>query len=357
MSVFRQKGRKIWQARVWAPELGRVRSVSTGTEDRIEALRIAAELAAMAAGVASRARVEKFLAECGHRRAPGLPIGAAWEQYAQLPDTRRLSARELEVRRQRWGVWARWAAGRGLRNAGDVGAREALAFWDWLRSGERSGKTCNHYRAALGAIWEALRERWELPGNPWRAVRTAAEDDSRGGRALTAEEVARLLAVAPWPYSGAMVASLYTGLRLADLLRLDWAAVGGGWIDLRPSKTRRHGIRVRLPIHPELAGVLERARAETGGAGLVFPRLRAQLRVEGHARRQFQRLLELAGIEPEPGEVLTFHCLRHTFRTRLAAAGVGQDVAMRLGGWRSAAMADHYNHDEESLRRAIAALR
>jgi len=331
--------------------------VSTGTEDRFEALRIAAELAAMAAGVASRERVEKFLQDCGQARPQRLALGDVWGTYASLPDVRRLSARELEVRRQRWATFARWAAGHRLAELSAVGGREATLFWDWLRSGERSGKTCNHYRAALGAIWEALRERQGLAANPWRALRTADEGDSATGRALTAEEVRRLLAVAPWPYSGAMVASLYTGLRLSDLLRLDWSMVGAdGWIDLRPSKTRRHGIRVRLPIHPALGAVLHQARAETGAAGLVFPQLRSQLRVEGHARRQFQRLLELAGIQPQPGEQLTFHCLRHTFRTRLAAAGVGQDVAMRLGGWRSAAMADHYNHDEESLARAISAL-
>ena len=109
-----------------------------------------------------------------------------------------------------------------------------------------------------------------------------------------------------------------------------------------------------MPIHPALGAVLARARDETGGAGLVWPGLRLQLRCDRNRRRQFEYLAELAGVGV--GENLTFHCLRHTFRTRLAAAGVGQDVAMRLGGWRSRDVAELYNHDEVGLRAAIAAL-
>jgi len=50
---------------------------------------------------------------------------------------------------------------------------------------------------------------------------------------------------------------------------------------------------------------------------------------------------------------VTFHCLWHTFRPRLAAAEVRQDVLMRLGGWRSEIIAELYNHDTASPRTAI----
>jgi integrase len=335
--------------------LGRVRSVSTGTADRIDAERIHAELLAAAAGRMTRERWDRFLVEATQARAvERVGIGEAWARYADLPESRRLSGRELAIRGQRWGAFVDWAKGRGIGALGDVTTRDALAWWDALRGGTRTGKTCNHYRATCVSVWQGLRERLGLGACPWSAIKAAGEEDSQSGRALSAAEVAALLAVAPWPYSGAMVASLYTGLRLTDLLGLDWGAIDGEWLLITPSKTARHGVRVRIPIHPAFGAVLVRARGETGGAGLVWPGLRLQLRCDRNRRRQFEYLAELAGVGA--GENLTFHCLRHTFRTRLAAAGVGQDVAMRLGGWRSAAMADHYNHDENSLRRAISAL-
>ena len=67
--------------------------------------------------------------------------------------------------------------------------------------------------------------------------------------------------------------TLYTGLRYTDLTQLtgEHVSADGGWLDVRPTKTRRHGITVRIPLHPAvkpIVGMLA-ASIEDGDWGLA----------------------------------------------------------------------------------------
>ena len=69
----------------------------------------------------------------------------------------------------------------------------------------------------------------------------------------------------------------------------------------------------------------------------------------------FSAVLAKAGLSSPS---FTFHSWRHTFRTRLADAGVSDDAARRLGGWTNLGMAAHYDHSKHlpELRAAISAM-
>ena len=73
--------------------------------------------------------------------------------------------------------------------------------------------------------------------------------------------------------------------------------------------------------------------------------------MKGHP---FADILKAAGVDPDK---YTFHSFRHYFRTRLAAAGVSDETAMRLGGWTQRDTAARYDHDDhrEELAAAIQA--
>jgi integrase len=130
--------------------------------------------------------------------------------------------------------------------------------------------------------------------------------------------------------------------------------VQDGFILVMPSKTRRHGIRVKIPVHRLLVPILQGRRDACGTNGWLFEALHHHY-VTTKNGSGFSRMLELAEVEAG-GAVLTFHCWRHTFRTRLAEAGVSQEVAMQLGGWTDARTAEIYNHDLSRARAAIEAL-
>jgi site-specific recombinase XerD len=81
---------------------------------------------------------------------------------------------------------------------------------------------------------------------------------------------------------------------------------------------------------------------------------------------EFRKRVEAAGITRQvtpregKGRTLTnksFHCLRHSFVSRLANAGVASEVRQRLAGHASAESHKLYTHHEiETLRGAIAKL-
>ena len=113
---------------------------------------------------------------------------------------------------------------------------------------------------------------------------------------------------------------------------------------------------VRIPLHATLAAWL---RAHRNNAKYVTP---ARIGRVGRTKfsdgdRPFCQLLADAGITKRSDrEKLSFHCLRHTFVSRLAEAGVAQDVRMRLVGHASAANHAIYTHDEVGAKAAIDAL-
>ena len=89
-------------------------------------------------------------------------------------------------------------------------------------------------------------------------------------------------------------------------------------------------------------------------SSLSFP----QFNPQGPAQKQeqkkypYKKVLDAAGIT-DPS--ITFHSWRHTFRTRLAEAGVSDDLAKRLGGWTNDKIIERYDHADKTdeIRRAI----
>ena len=133
--------------------------------------------------------------------------------------------------------------------------------------------------------------------------------------------------------------SFISGARLRDVANMRWSA-----IDLRrqlvtftPSKTKKP---VTIPLHSKL----ERQLLKAPGVGKAF--LFSSLAGESTGgksglSRQFTAIMSCAGIEgkitrhTENGRAnssLSFHCLRHSFNSALANAGVSQEIRMKLTG-------------------------
>ena len=186
------------------------------------------------------------------------------------------------------------------------------------------------------------------------------------GRALTTDEIGRLLAAvaAPEPQQAirdrALIALLYaTGLRGAELCGLRWPVDltadlhelrvhGKGHRDRRAyvmDATARAALADWLVVRGEEAGPLF-CRVTTGGyARLAFPLLPGGLR----------RIVGAAGRRAGLGRV-TSHDLRRTFATALADK-IPLDVLSRLLGHASVTTTQLYvRRDEATLQRAAALL-
>ena len=112
-----------------------------------------------------------------------------------------------------------------------------------------------------------------------------------------------------------------TGLRLGDLVTLEWVQVGQNAII---KTTRKKNRRVVIPILPELSELLN---AIGRGAGTVLKNSRDQAWTENGLGTVFQRAKVKAGIG------VRIHDLRGTYATWLAIQGLTDQEIGRIVAW------------------------
>lgn len=354
MALFRQQGRLTWQARVWSPVLGRVKSFSCKTEDRLEAEQVELQLRIAMSGRTEHARVVAAIEQItGKRSDTGLPMRDLWAAYCVSPAASKASPLQHKRKRGLVTRFVTWATAHGLTGAADVTPEHAARFLTTLDGA--TAKTVQNVRGNLHAVFAAVKRRAGLVDNPFSGdLVPATGGPGERGRAFTPAEISTLLENTTGQRHGIILAGLYTGLRYSDCLRLRWADLrDDGNLYVTPSKTKRHGVEVVIPIHRRLG---EWLRSAPRARPWIFPECQAADRSSKY-RGWFAELLRSCRIVAGPGEYVGFHCLRHTFRSMLAAAGTPQDVAMQIGGWMDSRTAAGYNHDLVSARRAIDSLK
>jgi integrase len=129
-----------------------------------------------------------------------------------------------------------------------------------------------------------------------------------------------------------------TGMRRRELVRMKWEQVGTDDLKII-GKGRKHRT---FPLSPEILALLG-ARGKP--KEYVFPLWRDANTIT----RRF-RVAAIAAGFPD----VSPHKLRHSFATRLAMAGLGEDVRMPLMGHSTKEMSRHYTHvTQEHLRTAL----
>jgi len=218
----------------------------------------------------------------------------------------------------------------GWKQLADVGA-DSFQRWRSVHRHEFAAKTLNEYLAtASNFLSWAERNGW-AKGNLLKRVDRI---DGRGResyvrRALTDEELIRLIAV-----SGEYRGFLYhfaarTGLRRNEIRTLTWRDLHLDgecpFFVVKPSHAKNRTAQP-LPFLPELVPVLKQWRDRAADAcGLVFPKPLPRV-------RDMQRDLAAAGIPPRDaeGRIVDFHALRTTFNTYLHRNGVSLRIAQQL---------------------------
>ena len=193
--------------------------------------------------------------------------------------------------------------------------------------------------------------------NPWPLVLPG--DDSERLPPFTPEQEKAVIEAADAIGKGWGLAcriARATGLRYGDVATLKWSEVDldKGVLRLRPAKTARHGIDVIVPVCTAVRDALGALWAKQGGTSEYVLPGHAEAYPHPHKGEPgaFSVVLTKAGVT---GGRHTFHSWRHTFRTRLAEAGVSDELAKRLGGWTEDKTAMRYDHDGriDELRAAV----
>jgi site-specific recombinase XerD len=226
----------------------------------------------------------------------------------------------------------------GDRPASSLTQQELAAF---LESRNTSPATFNRYRATLSMIYrEAIRNGW-TERNPARLIRAKKEENGRI-RFLSDEEEDKLRTVIaanyPERYLNEFEVALHTGMRRSEQFTLTWNET-----DLQARRVyllkTKNGSHRTIPLNSIALGALERQREISGNADRVFVTEDGKPFIRKAIRRWFEEAIFNAGIRD-----FSWHCLRHTFCSRLVMAGVPLKTVQELMGHKTIQMTARYAH-------------
>ncbi len=196
----------------------------------------------------------------------------------------------------------------------------------------------NRYRALMSLLFRLGIANGKVKANPARLVKNRLVNNVRM-RWLSAPEEVRLRAVMDVRYAAhipELDLALNTGLRLSEMYGLVWENVN---LDRRVLTVPRskNGEMRHVPVNVTALAALLQLRERGDGTGAVI------LNPEGlplsDPRHWFEAAVRTAKIRD-----FSWHCLRHTFASRLVMAGVDLRTVQELLGHKNIAMTVRYSH-------------
>lgn len=196
-----------------------------------------------------------------------------------------------------------------------------------------SPATANRYRALLSLAYRLAIRNGKVKENPARLVQHRVEDNARIRFLSPDEETALRTAIAAkFPeHLPEFVLALNTGLRLSEQYGLTWADASLERRVLTIPRSKNGHTR-HVPLNQAALLSLEELRERTGGIGFVCGGAPG-------SRRWFEPALADAKIAG-----FSWHCLRHTFASRLVMAGVDLRTVQDLLGHKTIGMTVRYAH-------------
>jgi len=194
----------------------------------------------------------------------------------------------------------------------------AAQIEDWLRRTKRGPRTRNNIRLSIVTLFNFAKARGYLPKIVATEADHVAKAKDRGGEIgiFTPAQLADLLSAGDEEAKLYFAIGAFTGLRSAELIRLEWEDVNfaRGYVQVGKAKSKTATRRL-VPIHPNLSQWLAPYRGLTG---IIFPSEHAADRAIAFAKRN--------GID-WPNNVL-----RHSYATyRLAQCQDAARVALEMG--------------------------
>jgi integrase len=209
--------------------------------------------------------------------------------------------------------------------------------------------TVNRELATMKKAFNLAVKEWEwVRENPVLKVSMEKEENQRD-RWLTLEEEERLLKVCPDWLRELVIFALNTGMRLGEILSLEWKGVDLFRKTITIFKSKNKELRT-IPINGIIFEILRnKSKVKSIKTNFVFYTPSHTMYLKTSVDHAFKKALEKAGIEN-----FRWHDLRHTFATRLIQVGTDFYKVQRLLGHKTPAMTQRYaHHYPESLRDAV----
>lgn len=360
-TLFKRNG--VWYYKVMAN--GKLFCRSTKCKDRDEAEKALKDFSLGHDLPSTKARVaamQEFL-----KAETNPTFEEAIETYFSHPINSSQSADARYTDRCRWNSFLGWLHGyqkpygksvRGaypkLKRVNDI--TPAIAS-EYIKHCSTIVTTCtiNKYLRILKRVWKMNK----VEINPWEDFRKFAVQHKRK-RALTTEEVARVIDTASGEMRTLFTLGPYTGLRMSDCAKLKWTEINKDItvITTKPNKTKNTShITVRIPINKVLQRELLSIRRGKGGTGYIMPKLamlpkwELSKRVQTHFRDCGLDEYETRGENMRKAPIIGFHSFRSTFITNMASVGAPLAMVQSIVGHMSPELTQlYYRADTERAR-------
>ena len=302
--VLRPKDRPTMQLQWVDPETGIRKTRSAGTSDRTEA--------------------EKARADLEYELNHGLasePSKMEWETFRGLYEDEKLPGLREATRKKAGYVFDAFEKYGKPRILGKVTERTLSLYVTQLRANEYKPATIRGHLAYLRAALRWAAEQKFIPAAP--KVSMPKVPKKQNIRKITGEEFERLYSKTPSLDWRAFIATAwYTGMRRNEMLDLTWDNRDFPRVDFEenriwiPAAYNKSDADQWLPLHPELAEILQSIPSKTG---FLFSFRNAPREVS----RKFTKLARSLGLR------ITLHDLRRSFGSRYAPH-VSAPVLQRL---------------------------
>src|SRR5215472_16201931 len=332
--VIYKRGRIYWYKFVWQGEP--VRESTHQTNDKVARQMEAAHRTSLAkgeVGIRERKAVPTFKSFCVERLEPWMK--ANFEQGS--PATYRWYKFRIDALKR-----SRAVAHLRLDEIGS----EAIAQYACER--QRDGLQVSSVNGCLRTLRRVLRlaMEWDVIQRSPKVKFLAGEH--RRERVITPKEEARYLAAASKLLAEVATVLIDTGLRPEECYRLAWDSIT--WVNgrngtLLVTRGKTKAARRMLPMSPRVRSLLE-SRWEAAGRpleGWVWPAPTKSGHLEPSSlKKQHAKALRLSQVRP-----FVLYTLRHTFLTRLGAAGCDVWTLARIAGHSNISISQRYVHPSE----------
>jgi site-specific recombinase XerD len=198
--------------------------------------------------------------------------------------------------------------------------------------------TVNRYRALMSLVFRLGIENGKVKENPARLVKHRLANNTRT-RWLAPEEETRLRAAissASPEHAPELDLALNTGLRRGEMYGLVWESVNTHRRVLTIPRSKNGETR-HVPLNSPALAALAELLKRGDGTGPVIRNLGGE--PLAGPRYWFEPAVRQAKIR-----AFSWHCLRHTFASRLVVAGIDLRTVQELMGHKSIQMTVRYSH-------------
>lgn len=212
--------------------------------------------------------------------------------------------------------------------------RDVIAKVGDLKLQKTSPATANRLLALIRSILRKAALDWEWIDKP--PVIKLYRESKRRVRYLTPEQANMLLHELPEHLADVVRFSLATGLRRANVTKLEWPQV-----DVARRVAWIHGDQAKAgkPIHVTLNATAVAVVTKQIGKHSIWVFTYKGKPVVQVNTKAWYKALRRAGIEN-----FRWHDLRHTWASWLTQQGVPLNVIQEMGGWESSEMVKRYAH-------------